>query len=80
MDEKASITADTLELLLLNQIAIRAALEELSLWASHRGSVQIHENVMEALTSLDTNAEAISSGIARLREWAFTQCAGDTPT
>ncbi|KIU44535.1 hypothetical protein QV12_25305 [Pseudomonas putida] len=68
MDEKASITADTLELLLLNQAAIRAALEELSLWVSHRGSFQIHENVKGALTSLDTNAEAILSGIERLRE------------
>jgi len=39
MDEKALIRADTLELLLMNQIAIRAILEELSLWVSHRGSV-----------------------------------------
>lgn len=68
MDEKASITADAIGLLLLNQIAMRAALEELSLWVSHRGSVQIHENVMGALTTLDANAEAISSGIERLRE------------
>lgn len=68
MDEKASITADTLELLLLNQVAIRAALEELSLWVNHRGSVHIHENVMVALASLDMHAEAISSGIERLRE------------
>ncbi|WP_258911758.1 hypothetical protein [Pseudomonas putida] len=67
MDDKTSITADTLELLLLNQIAIRAALEELSLWVSHRGSVHIHENVMAALASLDTHAEAISIGIERLR-------------
>lgn len=43
MDEKASTTADTLELLHLNQIAIRAALEEISLWVSHRGSVNINE-------------------------------------
>lgn len=41
MDEQASITADTLEMLHLNQIAIRAALEELSLWVSHHGSVHI---------------------------------------
>lgn len=67
MDGKSSITADTLELLLLNQIALRAALEELSLWVSRRGSVHVHENVMGALTSLDTNAEAISSGLERLR-------------
>ncbi|MND55347.1 hypothetical protein D3C76_1301110 [compost metagenome] len=67
MDEKASITADTLELLLLNQIAIRAALEEMSLWVSHRGSVHIHENVLFALATLDIHAEAISCGISRLR-------------
>ena len=67
MDEQASTTADTLELLLLNQVAIRAALEEISLWVSHRGSVLIHENVMAALATLDIHAEAISSGIERLR-------------
>lgn len=68
MDEKASLTADTLELLLLNQIAIRAALEEVSLWVSQRGSVHIHENVMGALRALDVNADAISASIAELRE------------
>lgn len=68
MDEKASLTADTLELLLLNQVAIRAALEELSLWVSQRGSVHIHENVMGALRALHLNADAISASIAELRE------------
>ena len=67
MDEKAAVTADTLELLLLNQTAIRAALEELSLWVSQRGSIHIHDNVMVALMTLDTHAEAISIGIERLR-------------
>ncbi|BBH44759.1 hypothetical protein [Pseudomonas sp. KU43P] len=67
MDEKAEITADTLELLLLNQTAIRAALEELSLWVSQRGSIHIHDNVMVALMTLDTHSEAISVGIERLR-------------
>lgn len=67
MNEIDSTLADTLELLNLNQVAIRAALEELSLWVSHRGSVVTHENVMTALTTLDVHAEAISSGIARMR-------------
>lgn len=67
MDEKAAITADTLELLILNQTAIRAALEELSLWVSQRGSTHIHDNVMAALMTLDTHAEAISTGIEHLR-------------
>lgn len=72
MDEQASTTADLLELYHLNQIAIRAALEELSLWVSHRGSVITHENVMTALATLDMHAEAISSGIERLRGQAIT--------
>ncbi|MCE0864701.1 hypothetical protein LU674_020545 [Pseudomonas alloputida] len=67
MDEKAAIAADTMELLLMNQTAIRAALEELSLWVSQRGSIHIHDNVMMALTALDLHAEAISVGIERLR-------------
>lgn len=67
MDEQIATTADTLELLLLNQVAIRAALEEISLWVSHQGSESIHGNVMAALANLDIHTEAISSGIARLR-------------
>lgn len=67
MDDHASITADTLELLHLNQIAIRAALEELSLWIKQRGSTNVHDNVLGALATLDTNAEAIASGIESLR-------------
>lgn len=67
MDEKFLTTADTLELLLMNQIAIRAALEELSLWVSRRGSVNVHENIVAALATLDLHADAISTGISRLR-------------
>lgn len=67
MDEKAATTAETLELMLLNQMAIRAALEKLSLWISQRGSIHTHENVMTALMTLDTHAEAILTGIDRLR-------------
>ena len=36
MEDKAITTADTLELLLLNQTPIRAALEALPLWVSQR--------------------------------------------
>lgn len=67
MDDHAATVADTLELLHLNQVAIRAALEELSLWVSYRGSVHIHQNVMSALATLDIHAEAILSGLERLR-------------
>jgi len=67
MKEKLALTADTIELLLLNQSAIRAAIEELSLWVSQRGSVHIHDNVMAALATLDNHADEISTGIERLR-------------
>lgn len=67
MDDHKSVTADTLELLHLNQIAIRAALEEMSLWISQRGSTNVHDNILSILHTLDTNAEAIASGIESLR-------------
>ena len=59
MDAQASTTADTLQLLHLNQVAIRAALAELSLWVGHRGSVHINEKVMAALVTLGIHAEAV---------------------
>lgn len=67
MDDRNSTTADTLELLLLNQQALRAGLEELSLWIAQRGSTDVHDNMMSILHALDTNAEAIASGIESLR-------------
>nr|WP_312203253.1 hypothetical protein [Pseudomonas monteilii] len=66
--EKAPLTADALELIHLNQIAIRAAIEELSTWVRQRGSTNVHDNVMTALQALDTNADAIGSAIERLRD------------
>lgn len=63
--DKPSITADTLEMSLLNQTDIRPALEDLSRWISQRGS--IHDNIMAALRTLDTHAEAILIGIERLQ-------------
>lgn len=67
MDDRSSVTADTLELLALNQQALRAGLEELSLWISQRGSTNVHDNMLSILRTLDTNAEAIASGIESLR-------------
>ncbi|ANC81239.1 hypothetical protein [Pseudomonas putida] len=68
MDEKAAAVADALELLHLNQIALRASVEEVSTWIRQRGSVNVHENAMVTLQALDTNAEALSSAIERLRQ------------
>lgn len=67
MDDKVASTADALELLIMNQTALRAAIEEVSTWIRQRGSVDTHDNVMVALQALDTNADAITSAIERLR-------------
>ncbi|WP_415842667.1 hypothetical protein, partial [Pseudomonas reidholzensis] len=66
--DKATTTADTLELLHLNQLAIRAAIEEISTWVRQRGSTNVHDNVMIALQALDTNADALNTALERLRD------------
>ncbi|WP_095113780.1 hypothetical protein [Pseudomonas sp. Irchel 3H7] len=68
-DNHANITtADVLTLLLHNQHALAAAIEELSLWARSTGSPKVHENAVSALETLDENASAIALGITRLRQ------------
>lgn len=60
--------ADALELLLLNQHAIAAGLEEVALWIEARGAVDTHQNVVTALERLDINADSITSAIEKLRQ------------
>ncbi|UVK99866.1 hypothetical protein [Pseudomonas sp. B21-048] len=60
--------ADVLELIALNQIALRAGIEELAKWVLERGSKDIHTSVLTALQTLDTNAEGIDSAIKILRQ------------
>ena len=67
MEDKATTAADAIELILLNQHAIRAAIEELSLWVSQRGSTTTHDNVLTALQTLDMNTESINVIITSLR-------------
>lgn len=61
-------TADVLTLLLHNQHAIAAAIEELSLRAKANGTGVTCNNVLNALQTLDANASAISAGILKLRQ------------
>lgn len=61
-------TADVLTLLLHNQHAIAAAIEELALWVRSKGSPEVHENVITALEAIDRNASAITAGILQLRQ------------
>jgi len=61
-------TADVLTLLLHNQHALAAAIEEIAVWVQASGSSEIHETVVGALETLDMNAAAISAGILKIRE------------
>lgn len=68
-DNHAAIaTADVLTLLLHNQHALAAAIEELALWVRSTGSPQVHDNVITALQTIDKNASAITAGILRIRQ------------
>ncbi|CAG8870120.1 hypothetical protein [Pseudomonas fluorescens] len=60
--------ADVLTLLLHNQHALAAAIEDAALWVKDSGSSETHENAVTALQTLDTNASAITAGILNLRQ------------
>ena len=61
-------TADVLTLLLHNQHALAAAIEEVALWVRANGSPEVHDNALTALATLDTNVSAITAGILKLRQ------------
>ena len=61
-------TADALTLLLHNQHAIAAAIEELTKWLSENGVGSVADNAIAAMETLDTNTQAISEAIMRLRK------------
>lgn len=60
--------ADALTLLLHNQHAIGAAIEEVTKWLSENGEGNIASNAIAAMETLDTNAQAITDSIMRLRQ------------
>lgn len=61
-------TADALTLLLHNQHALGAAVEEVIKWLSENGVSTVEENAIGAMQTLDTNAKAITDAITRLRQ------------
>ncbi|WP_223508773.1 MULTISPECIES: hypothetical protein [unclassified Pseudomonas] len=61
-------TADALTLLLHNQHALCAAIEEITKWLSENGVGSIAANAISAMETLDTNAQAITDSIMRVRQ------------
>ena len=61
-------TADALTLLLHNQHALGAAIEEITHWISGTGADEVADNAIMALETLDANANAITEAIMRLRQ------------
>lgn len=61
-------TADALTLLLHNQHALAAAIEEFAVWLSANGVEAVADNAVMAMETLDTNAKAITDAIMRLRQ------------
>lgn len=60
-------TADALTLLLHNQHAIGAAIDEVTKWLSENGVEEVALNAVMAMETLDTNAQALTDAILRLR-------------
>lgn len=60
-------TADALTLLLHNQHALGAAIEEITHWISGTGADVVADNAVVALETLDRNARALTDAIMRLR-------------
>ena len=61
-------TADALTLLLHNQHALGAAIEEITKWLSDNGVGSVAANALTAMETLDTNAQGITDAIMRLRQ------------
>lgn len=62
------ITADALTLLLHNQYALGAAIEEITKWLSENGVGSVADNAIAAMATLDDNAQGITDTIMRLRQ------------
>ncbi|MFJ2464570.1 hypothetical protein [Pseudomonas sp. NPDC087615] len=60
-------TADALTLLLHNQHALGAAIEEVTKWLSESGAASVADNALAAMETLDKNARAITDAIIHLR-------------
>ncbi|WP_198919880.1 hypothetical protein [Pseudomonas chlororaphis] len=68
MSDRNEAVANAIELLMINQNGIGAAIEELAKWVAERGSVDVADSAVTALQTLDLNAEGTASAIRVLRQ------------
>jgi hypothetical protein len=61
-------TADALTLLLHNQHALGAGIEEVTKWLTENGVESVAANATAAMETLDANAQHITDAIMRLRQ------------
>jgi len=61
-------TADALTLLLHNQHALAAAIEEVAVRLAANGVAVVADNAVMAMEALDMNAKAITDAIMRIRQ------------
>jgi hypothetical protein len=59
--------SDVLDRIYHNQLALEAAVMELTLYVEERGSAKVGENVRGALQAIGENAGHIMQGLARLK-------------
>jgi len=59
--------ADALDRIYCNQLALEAAVMELTLWAERQNELEIGQNVRGALETIGENAGYIRQSLARLR-------------
>ncbi|WP_207265151.1 hypothetical protein [Pseudomonas sp. GW101-3H06] len=67
MSDQNEAIANALEMLMISQHGIGAAIEELAKWVRERGSTDVADNAVTALEVLDLHAEGITSAIRVLR-------------
>ncbi|SFB43296.1 hypothetical protein SAMN05216248_10647 [Pseudomonas simiae] len=64
--QDVSLLASMLKRMNENQLALGAAIEELSNWVEQRGSTEVAQNIRGALVTLDENAGFITLALASL--------------
>jgi hypothetical protein len=58
---------EVLERICHNQLALEAAIMELTLWVEQRGSAEVGSNIRGALEAIGANAGHIKQGLARFK-------------